>query len=189
MAVGVIPRMELLERLADPADQFMISPLPDKSAVGHGSIDLRVGNLFLTAERSSLDSLDASKPWEGARVFSQQHIRTDRTFVMQPRQFALAGTLEYLAMPKDMAALIQSRSTYGRMGLIAATAAYIHPGYKGCPTLELVNLGEVPIAIQPYLAICQLIMFSARETDEIVTSRYHCATRPHFARPPLRPSG
>ena len=81
----------------------------------------------------------------------------------------------------DLSGLIQSRSTYGRMGIIAATAAFVGPGYKGCPTLELVNVGEVAVILKPYEPICQIALFTAAETN-VKPSRYQCATRPTFAR-------
>jgi len=171
----------LLARLADPADAFLMSPRPDESAVGYGAVDLRVGSIFLSAERSAVASVDASDPWEGSRLFQEVRVRPDRRFIMQPRQFVLASTFEYIAMPLDMAGMIQSRSTYGRMGIIAATASYIGPGFKGCPTLELVNVGEVAVELRPYEAICQIVLMTADE-QAVRPSRYQCATRPDFAR-------
>lgn len=69
------------------------------------------------------------------------------------------------------------------MGLISATAAFIAPGYKGCPTLELVNAGEVALKLRPYESICQIIL-SGAEAEEIPVSRYQCLTKPTFARRP-----
>jgi dCTP deaminase len=173
--------------LADPESGFSIQPMPSEDLVQYGSIDLRVGTVFLSAERSSLASVRAEDPWQGAKLFREVRVARDQPFVMQPHQFVLATTFEYIAMPPTLVGLIQSRSTYGRMGIIAATAAYVGPGYKGCPTLELVNLGEVAIELKPYQAICQLVLLTAAE-DMIVPSRYQCSTRPAFARRPLNVS-
>jgi dCTP deaminase len=79
--------------------------------------------------------------------------------------------------------LIQSRSTYGRMGLIAATATYVTPGYKGCPTLEVVNEGEVPVRVKPGEQLCQLIaLWADEDAEDLLPSRYQCATRPFASR-------
>lgn len=182
MAVAIVSRKDLIRRLHDDDDEFSVQPLPDLDAVGYGGIDLRVGTVFLAAERSSAASVVASRPHDSEKMFVEVRIRPGERFVMQPRQFVLASTFEYLIFPKDLAGLIQSRSTYGRMGIISATAAYVGPGYHGCPTLELVNVGEVAIELCPYDAICQVILFSADEED-LPPSRYQCATRPDFARP------
>jgi dCTP deaminase len=42
--------------------------------------------------------------------------------------------------------------------LIIETAAGIHPGFNGCLTLELTNVGEVPIKIRPGMKICQIFL-------------------------------
>jgi deoxycytidine triphosphate deaminase len=69
------------------------------------------------------------------------------------------------------------------MGLIAATATYVTPGYKGCPTLEIVNEGEVPVRVKPGERICQLVALTADEAEEdLLPSRYQCATRPFPSR-------
>jgi len=49
--------------------------------------------------------------------------------------------------------------------LIIATATGVHPGFKGCLTLELTNVGEVPIAIEPGLRVCQLFLHEVRKGD------------------------
>jgi len=178
MTVASVSKKDIWSRLK--SGNLVVSPWPDERAVGKGSIDLSVGSVFLSSKRSSVASVKARDPAAGSRLFNEVRIRAGSTFVMQPHQFVLASTLEYLSVPWDLAGLIQSRSTYGRMGLIAATAAWVGPGYKGSPTLELVNAGEVAIELPPEEPICQLILLTA---DEVRTqpSRYQCATRPSFA--------
>jgi dCTP deaminase len=55
------------------------------------------------------------------------------------------------------------KSSWGRRGLIIATAIGVHPGFKGCLTLELTNVGEIPVAIKPGMAVCQLFLHEVRE--------------------------
>src|SRR5438552_11505562 len=181
MTTGLPSRSTIIGMLDDDAGELVIQPRPSDDFIGYGSIDLRIGSIFLSAERSSMASVRARDPWEGAKLFREVRVAPGGTFVMQAHQFVLATTFEYLSMPPTLVGLIQSRSTFGRMGIIAATAAYVGPGYKGCPTLELVNLGEVAIELEPYQPICQIVLLTAAETD-ITPSRYQCATRPDFAR-------
>ena len=49
-----------------------------------------------------------------------------------------------------------AKSSWGRRGLIIATAIAVHPHFTGCLTLELANVGEVTIALSPGIRICQL---------------------------------
>ena len=55
-----------------------------------------------------------------------------------------------------MLAYVMGRSSWGRRGLIVATAAVVHPNFAGPITLELKNVGEVPIAVYPFDRIAQL---------------------------------
>jgi deoxycytidine triphosphate deaminase len=55
-----------------------------------------------------------------------------------------------------MSADVVGRSSWGRLGLIVATAVFVHPGFRGCLTLELVNEGDSPIALSPGVRIAQL---------------------------------
>jgi deoxycytidine triphosphate deaminase len=90
----------------------------------------------------------------------------DDNFVLHPGSFLLGATLEFIALPTDMAGFVLSRSGYGRAGLLIATATYIHPGWKGCLTLELENLGEVPIKLRPACAVGQLVFLNADKVDQ-----------------------
>ena len=73
----------------------------------------------------------------------------------------LASTLEYVRLPKSISAYVTSRSKWGRLGLVIATATAIHPGFTGTITLELVNHGNIPLVLYPGLAIAQLILAKA----------------------------
>jgi len=53
-------------------------------------------------------------------------------------------------------AYVAGRSTWGRLGLIVATAVGVHPGFAGNLTLELRNLGETPLTLYPGQTIAQL---------------------------------
>jgi dCTP deaminase len=59
-------------------------------------------------------------------------------------------------MPAHLGAYVVGRSSWGRIGLIVATAIMVQPGYKGSLTLELVNEGDTPIALYPGLRVAQL---------------------------------
>jgi hypothetical protein len=54
-----------------------------------------------------------------------------------------------MSLPDDTAASIEGRSSWARTGLMVATASYIEPGFKGCITLELSNVSNLPIKLFP----------------------------------------
>jgi deoxycytidine triphosphate deaminase len=177
------PTWKLRERLSDQNDPFTITPLPNPSRIGQGSIDLSLGRTFLVSVRASVLCVSTANPSDSNRLFTEVRLPTGGELTVQSHQFVLAATQEYLRLPTDLCGFLQSRSTFGRLGLIAATATYITAGYQGCPTLELFNAGEVPIVLRPEDEICQLVLMSADERPEdLKASRYQCATRPYPAR-------
>jgi dCTP deaminase len=70
--------------------------------------------------------------------------------------------------------------------LVIATATGVHPGFTGCLTPELANLGDIPIAIQPGMTIGQLFLHSvvADEGDTSVDqSAFTCKRAPRLGHP------
>src|SRR5262249_24459312 len=87
------------------------------------------------------------------------------TFVLHPNELVLAATMEWFRLPEKLAGYVTSRSSWGRAGLIVATAVAVHPGFAGCITLELVNTGEVPVVLYPGLRVAQFVAFSCEQGD------------------------
>jgi deoxycytidine triphosphate deaminase len=77
---------------------------------------------------------------------------------LHPGQFVLGETLEWIRLPKNLVAFVIGKSTWGRDGLIIATAIGVHPNFSGILTLEISNVGEIPIYLYPGLAIAQLFL-------------------------------
>ena len=90
-------------------------------------------------------------------------------FVLHPGQFVLGETLEWIHLPKNLVAFVVGKSTWGRDGLIIATAIGVHPNWSGILTLEISNVGEIPIYLYPGLAIAQLFLAVVELTAESIT--------------------
>jgi deoxycytidine triphosphate deaminase len=174
---------ELEERLYSRRldDRLIITPL--LSPVIHGgSIDIRLGTKFMTAKRTQQTSfapLEATAE-DALSLQRRTEIPFGEKFVLHPDQLALASSLEYICLPRDLAASVVTRSTFGRAGLLGATAVYVHPGFRGCLTLELLNLGEVPIQLQPGMRIAQLVFFRQGGSRGPRTGKYCMVTEPEF---------
>jgi len=192
--MSVLSQTTLWNRIHQPDDPLVISPLLDTQQVGAASIDVRIGHQFIILQRSVVSHIDPSNPGtlRESLYRTQQKVRvqTKQPFVIHPRQLVLGSTLEYVSMPKDLAAMVEGRSSWGRLGLIIATASSVAPGFKGCITLELVNNGEVPIVLRPGMRIAQLVFFeTAKDADyrqpdanDQVNIKYDCPTGPEFSR-------
>jgi dCTP deaminase len=138
--------------LLEPGDQ-----------VRDASVNLRLGTHFVVARAADLPSIKPHKLGQSEIRQSQEHVTKmiGEIFVLHPGRIVLAATLEYIAIPSGFAGLVLSRSSFGRLGLIVATATFIHPGWKGCLTLELSNVSEIPIELPCGSPIAQLVLFSA----------------------------
>ncbi|MEW5724531.1 MAG: hypothetical protein AB1896_15580, partial [Thermodesulfobacteriota bacterium] len=92
-------------------------------------------------------------------------------FVLHPKAFVLGITLEWFRLPANRAATVIGRSSWGRYGLIIATATGVHPGFTGCLALELSNIGEIPITIKPGTTICQIFVHKVESGKEELVDR------------------
>lgn len=166
-------------------DPLVITPLLDASQVGAASVDVRLGHEFIVLGRSLVSHMDPTDTPSWGRVLhrSQEKVRISlfKKFVIHPGQLVLGATLEYICVPQTLAASVEGRSSWGRVGLIIATASTIAPGFKGCITLELINSGDVPLILYPGVRIAQLV-FHGTEGSGDYGGKYACPTGPQFTR-------
>lgn len=102
--------------------------------------------------------------WEA--VLEKISVRPSGELFLHPGQFVLAAVYEYVRMPLDLCADVLGRSSWARVGLVIAMATFVHPGYCGCLTLELQNLGQMPIRLKPGLRVAQLVFREVTPPDE-----------------------
>src|SRR3954453_15497787 len=119
--------------LADPRSGLVVTPLIDHSQIGEASVDIRLGPDIIVARRATgataFDAADAPSFRDALRA-RQEYIRRGLgdSFHLQPGEFAIARSLEYIALPKDVSAEALGRSSWGRLGLTIATATMVNPG-------------------------------------------------------------
>lgn len=125
--------------------------------LGSTSLDVRLGTSFevyLPAYRRTPAIEESDTP-------SYDSVPIDLDFlervVLLPGQIVLAHTFEYVRLPPTIAAELEGRSSYARLGLeVHLSAGMIDPGFEGVITLELVNNGPNPIDLFPGIRIGQL---------------------------------
>lgn len=106
-------------------------------------------------------------------------ITPDQPYTLEPNKLVLAKTLERVELPlKDdrasLAARVEGKSSFARCGLLVHfTAPTIHAGFKGTITLELINLGPIPILLYPGMYICQLIIEEVSGIPTRNDSQFH----------------
>jgi dCTP deaminase len=171
-AEQIAERLETAESVSDP---LIITPEPsiDKlKTSGSASIDLTLGTWFVALRGTRMSLLritnNAQDPPHEFQLTKTYHVPFGDEFVLHPKSFVLGVTLEWVRLPKDLAAYIVGRSSWCRRGLIIATASGVHPGFTGCLTLEISNVGEIPIALMPGMAVCQLFIHQVLSTSDYV---------------------
>ncbi len=182
--MSVLNRADIKERMSekDYTKKLLVTPLLTEGQIGPASIDIRLGSSIIIpkktyVERQDVTDLKNVRQVE-ERLYDQRRLKYNSKFMLHPNQLILGVTFEYVSLPFDIFSVIMSRSSWGRLGLVVATAAAVQPGYKGCLTLELVNLSESPIALYPGLPVGQLVFHEVTAKGEKVlyAGRYDCPT-------------
>ena len=91
--------------------------------------------------------------------------RIAHDLTLEPRQSALAYTVEDFDMPDNVVGFVCDKSTYARL-FVTAFNTLFDPGFRGNATLELVNLGERTVEIKAGDPICQFVFHWLDEATE-----------------------
>ncbi|MFH0909580.1 MAG: dCTP deaminase [bacterium] len=162
---------DLLATSDKGSDPLVVTPEPDLDALRRkvsASLDLRLGCWFAVLRQTRASLLDIRETEAGKvgehGLTKLHYVRFGDRFVLHPRSFLLGVALEWIRLPMNLGGYVTSKSRWGRRGLIIATATGVHPGFTGCLTLELSNVGEIPIALYPGMEICQFFIHTVDES-------------------------
>jgi dCTP deaminase len=115
----------------------------------------------------------------------QKHERHElpfhQKFLLHPGTVALVPTLEWIKLPLDIQGVVTARSSWAREALNIATASFVEPGYEGIVTLELTNLGQIPIALYPGLRVAQMALYRVDPAAKLrpgSESQFHMSFEP-----------
>lgn len=170
--MSVLAHDQLLARLRER--DLVISPILRFEQIGDVSVDVRMGTVALVVRGGGVSHLDpreylASEQaagHQGERGRRQKLERFDLAYneplILHSGSLTLVPTLEWFRLPLDLKGVVTARSSWAREGLSIATATFIDPGYVGVITLELANLGHVPLALYPGMRIAQIGFYDVR---------------------------
>lgn len=123
-------------RVALAYKEIEIFPTPSEDAFQPSSIDLRLGEGFLSIDGTKL---------------------ADTQITVKPNDFLLASTLESVTLPSGIVAKLEGKSSIGRKGIfVHVTAGYVDPGWTGRLTLEIYNASSEPYVLKSGNMICQI---------------------------------
>ncbi len=86
--------------------------------------------------------------------------------VIPPNSFALARSVEYFRIPRDVLAICLGKSTYARCGIIVNVTP-LEPEWEGYLTVEISNTTPLPAKIYSGEGIAQIIFLRASEPCEV----------------------
>jgi dCTP deaminase len=139
------------------------------------------------ADTGSSHAFPAEQQWapnaRHAMRTSEHFVRFGDNFVLHPGRFVLGVTMEWLTLPRTLSGYVSGKSSLGRHGLVIETAAGLHPGFSGCLTLELANVGEVPIVISPGMEICQIFLHAIDKHECEDTGAFSGQRKPAISLP------
>ncbi len=87
------------------------------------------------------------------------------TCVIPPNSFALARTVEYFRIPRNVLSICLGKSTYARCGIIVNVTP-LEPEWEGHVTLEFSNTTTLPARIYAHEGVAQMIFLAADEECE-----------------------
>lgn len=186
--LSTLTRIRLLSRLSSKSNPLVVTPILSGKQIGEASIDVRLGNQFIVFRAHRFGVFEPQEGGMGLnprKIQERQVVRFGERFVLHPGVLILGSTFEYVSMPNDLECQVEGRSSWARTGLQVATASSVEPGFQGVITLELSNVGTVPMALMPGIRIAQLMFHEAQPpvSDPYAGNRkYRCPVGPEFSR-------
>lgn len=162
----ILSDADIRSRLAE--GDLEVTPIEDSDLqIQPASVDLRLGDSFLEFSRTNIPCIHPGSETEIEEYVSETVVDEGDDFVLHPGDFVLGTTVERVAIPDDLVAHVEGRSSLGRLAVVVhATAGLADPGYEGQITLELSNLGAAPVALTPGMRISQLTFTELSSTAE-----------------------
>jgi dCTP deaminase len=86
--------------------------------------------------------------------------------IIPPNSFALASTIEYFRIPRDILTVCLGKSTYARCGIIVNVTPF-EPEWEGHVTIEISNTTPLPAKIYANEGIAQVLFFQSEDVCEV----------------------
>jgi len=151
------------------AQKGMITPFSDKQirkgVISYGvssyGYDIKLGDEFKIFTNLNTTVVDPKNFDERSLVDFKGEV-----CIIPPNSFALASSIEYFKIPRDIIVICLGKSTYARCGIIVNVTP-LEPEWEGHVTVEISNTTPLPAKIYGNEGIAQLIFLQADEICEI----------------------
>lgn len=151
------------------SDNEMISPFEDKqvskSKISYGlssyGYDIRVTDEYKIFTNVNNSIIDPKKFDENSFVNFKGDV-----CIVPANSFALARSVEYFKIPRNVLTVCLGKSTYARCGIIVNVTPF-EPEWEGHVTLEISNTTPLPAKIYSNEGLCQVLFFESDEECEV----------------------
>ena len=158
-----IRRMAMEHDMIDPFSEKQVREGVVSYGLSSYGYDLRVADEFKIFTNVNCTVVDPKN-------FDERSFVTVRSecAIVPPNSFALARSVEYFRIPRDVLTICVGKSTYARCGIIVNVTPF-EPEWQGFVTLEISNTTPLPAKIYANEGLCQIIFF---QSDEVCETSY-----------------
>jgi len=160
-----IKKMVKEYKMIEPFEEKQIKQFEERRLVSYGlssyGYDLRVANEFKIFTNIYNTIVDPKN-------FSEESFVSIKaaTCIIPPNSFALARSVEYFRIPRNILTICLGKSTYARCGIIVNVTPF-EPEWEGFVTLEISNTTPLPAKIYAEEGLAQVIFLEAKEVCEV----------------------
>ncbi len=158
-----IKRMALEQRMIEPFVDDQVRAGVISYGVSSYGYDVRVGDEFKVFTNVYNTVVDP-KNFDSKSFVD---IKAD-VCIIPPNSFALASTIEYFRIPRDVLTVCLGKSTYARCGIIVNVTPF-EPEWEGHVTIEISNTTPLPAKIYANEGIAQVLFF---QSDDVCATSY-----------------
>ena len=159
-----IRRMAQEQGMIEPYQADQVRMDGDRKLISYGTssygYDVRCSKEFKVFTNINSATVDPKNFDEGSFVDVVSDV-----CVIPPNSFALASTVEYFRIPRNVLTICLGKSTYARCGIIVNVTP-LEPEWEGHVTLEFSNTTPLPAKIYANEGVAQMLFFESDETCE-----------------------
>ena len=156
-----IRKMALEEGMISPFNEKQVREGVISYGVSSYGYDLRVADEFKIFTNVNSTIVDPKHFDERSFVTIQAE-----SCLVPPNSFALARSVEYFKIPRDVLTICVGKSTYARCGIIVNVTPF-EPEWEGFVTLEISNTTPLPAKVYSNEGLCQILFFQSDEPCEV----------------------
>lgn len=160
-----ITKMAMEEGMIAPFSAQQVRYVDAQKVISYGvssyGYDVRCANEFKIFTNINSAIVDPKNFVENSFVDVQADV-----CIIPPNSFALARTIEYFRIPRDVLTVCLGKSTYARCGIIVNVTP-LEPEWEGHVTLEFSNTTPLPAKIYANEGVAQMLFYQSDEVCEI----------------------